>query len=132
MEFRPSPEYFHFLDSLLYFIDNYPHTSETYSAALTNFGIAPEDIVQISINHGPNTRAAWLKIIQISIARYSQEEVLQHLFDAMQGSNNMMCYIAFIKDYNLQVLLPDPIPQPPPPSTKSCWNTIFQCILCKK
>ena len=55
MEFRPSPEYFHFLDSLLYFIDNYPHTSETYSAALTNFGIAPEDIVQISINHGPNT-----------------------------------------------------------------------------
>ena len=25
----------------------------------------------------------------------------------------MMCYIAFIKDCNLQVLLPDPIPQPP-------------------
>ena len=77
--------FFHFIDLLLYFIDKYHHTSETYSASLTNFGIAPEDIVQIGINHGPNTRAAWLKIVQISIARYPQEEVLQHFFDAMQA-----------------------------------------------
>ena len=130
METKPGPLYFKFLDALVKFIDYYPHTADTYAAALICFQISPEDIVDISQRQGPLTRHAWIRIFQIAHSKYNMDEIRQRLFDTLQAADHMILYHAFLKDNDLYVLSPEPVDQDHFNGTTSkCMCSLYSSLM---
>ena len=106
----PNQTYFQFIDAIVTFIDYYPHTSDTYGAVLLHFEIPPEDVINITVNQGPLTRSAWVRVFQSAITRYSYFGLTQRLSDAIQAANQMVFFRSFLKDHHLFILSPEQTP----------------------
>ena len=128
----PNEKYFQFIDAIVTFIDYYPHTSDTYGAVLLHLEIPPEEVINISVNQGPLTRSAWIRVFQSAITRYSYIELTQRLSDAIQAANQMIIYRSFLKDHQLFILSPEqPSNIVTEQRTSSC-SSLFRRFLCSR
>ena len=69
----------------------------------------PESLqVHIDVTYGTGTKAAWIKIFQWAFDTYPFIEVKERIYDAMQRSGMILRYRTFIRDYELDILKPEP------------------------
>lgn len=128
----PNQKYFQFIDGIITFIDYFPHTSDTYGAVLLHFEIPPEEVINISVNQGPLTRSAWIRVFQSAITRYTYTEITQRLSDAVQSANQMVIFRSFLKDHQLFILSPEqPSEQSMERRTYFC-SSLFRLISCAR
>ena len=108
MNIRECPEYIIFLEALVTFVKVFPTDLISYGLMLDSIQIPESLQVHIDVTYGTGTKAAWIKIFQWALDTYPFIEVKERIHDAMQRSGMILRYRTFIRNYELDILKPEP------------------------